>query len=50
MFLTSFGSRRAPALVATGLIAPEQLALAEPKNKELADLACPVFAAAKAAG
>ena len=38
------------ALVATGLIAPEQLALAEPKNKELADLACPVFAAAKAAG
>jgi arginyl-tRNA synthetase len=38
------------ALVATGLIAPEQLALAEPKNRELADLACPVFVAAKAAG
>ncbi|WP_309716946.1 arginine--tRNA ligase [Armatimonas sp.] len=38
------------ALVATGLIAPEQIALAEPKNRELADLACPVFIAAKAAG
>lgn len=38
------------ALVATGLIAPEQLALAEPKNRDLADLACPIFAAAKAAG
>lgn len=38
------------ALVATGLIAPEQIALTEPKNRDLADLACPVFAAAKAAG
>jgi arginyl-tRNA synthetase len=38
------------ALIATGLIAPEQIALAEPKNRDLADLACPIFAAAKAAG
>ncbi|WP_395144048.1 arginine--tRNA ligase, partial [Armatimonas sp.] len=38
------------ALVATGLIETSAIALAEPKNRELADLACPIFAAAKAAG
>nr|WP_309692093.1 arginine--tRNA ligase [Armatimonas sp.] len=38
------------ALVATGLIEASAIALAEPKNRELADLACPIFAAAKAAG
>ena len=38
------------ALIATGLIEASAIALAEPKNRELADLALPVFAAAKAAG
>ena len=38
------------ALAATGLVDAAAIALAEPKNRELADLAFPVFVAAKAAG
>lgn len=38
------------ALLATGLIEAAAIALAEPKNKDLADIALPVFVAAKAAG
>lgn len=40
----------AALLTATGLIAPEAIVLAEPKQKDIADLALPVFVAAKAAG
>ncbi len=35
------------ALLATGMISAEQVSLAEPKNKEIADLCLPVFALAK---
>jgi arginyl-tRNA synthetase len=38
------------ALLATGLIEPAQIALAEPKGNVSSDLALPVFAAAKLAG
>ncbi|MGC4046595.1 MAG: arginine--tRNA ligase [Armatimonas sp.] len=38
------------ALLATGLVSAEQIALAEPKNKEIADLCLPVFPIAKEKG
>ncbi len=37
-------------LAATGLVSPESIALSEPRQKDIADLALPVFPLAKAAG